>query len=237
MTLVMTVKILTGNIWNSKAQTIVNTVNCEGVMGAGIALECRLRYPTMYKKYKLLCDQNLLTPGLLWLYKAENRWILNFPTKISWKHPSKEEYLHSGLAKFSETFNSKNIESIAFPLLGASHGGINEERSIEIMMHHLEPLNLKIEIYKYDPKAKDDLFDEIKSLILNHANEVDYLAKETKIQKQYLETLIESIQFNTHLCQINQLINLKGIGPATLEKLFAYKNNASQAAPQSTFDF
>ena len=66
----MTVKILTGNIWNSKAQTIVNTVNCEGVMGAGIALECRLRYPTMFERYKELCDTNLLQPGLLWLYKG-----------------------------------------------------------------------------------------------------------------------------------------------------------------------
>lgn len=233
----MTVKILTGNIWNSKAQTIVNTVNCEGVMGAGIALECRLRYPTMFERYKELCDKKLLSPGLLWLYKSEHRWILNFPTKTSWKLPSKEEYLELGLEKFVSTFDSKNIQSIAFPLLGASHGGITEKRSIEIMMQYLEPLNLHIEIYKYDSKAQDDLFDEVKKLLLKHESEIEYLSKETKIRKQYLETLIEGIKFNSSLCQINQLISLKGIGPATLEKLFAYKDNSSQKASQPMLDF
>lgn len=233
----MSIKIISGNIWNSKAQTIVNTVNCEGVMGAGIALECRLRFPLMFNRYKELCDNGLLKPGLLWLYKNETRWILNFPTKTSWKLPSKEEYLHQGLKKFVETFNSKNIQSVAFPLLGASHGGISEQRSIEIMSQYLEPLNLHIEIYKYDPKAQDDLFNEVKKLLLEHENEIEYLSKETKIQKQYLETLIEGIKFNASLCQINQLINLKGIGPATLEKLFAYKNNVSQKASQPGFEF
>lgn len=233
----MTVKILTGNIWNSKAQTIVNTVNCEGVMGAGIALECRLRYPTMFERYKELCDKNLLSPGLLWLYKNEQRWILNFPTKTSWKLPSKEEYLHLGLKKFASSFKSKNIQSIAFPLLGASHGGISEQRSIEIMLQYLEGLDLNTEIYKYDPKAQDDLFNEIKNLLLNNENEIISLSKETRIQKQYLETLLEGIKFNSSICQINQLINLKGIGPATLEKLFSYKNFQSQKASQTMLDF
>lgn len=233
----MTIQIITGNIWNSKAQTIVNTVNCEGVMGAGIALECRLRFPLMFNRYKELCANSLLKPGLLWLYKNEGRWILNFPTKTSWKLPTKEEYLHLGLKKFVETFNFKNIQSVAFPLLGASHGGISEQRSIEIMMQYLEPLDLHIEIYKYDPKAQDDLFNEVKNLLLKHENDIEYLSKETKIQKQYLETLIEGIKFNASLCQINQLINLKGIGPATLEKLFAYKDSISQKASQPTFEF
>lgn len=233
----MTVKILTGNIWNSKAQTIVNTVNCEGVMGAGIALECRLRYPTMFERYKELCDKNLLQPGLLWLYKGNDRWILNFPTKNLWKLPSKEEYLYSGLIKFTETYSTKQISSIAFPLLGASHGGISEERSLEIMLKYLDHLDLAIEIYKYDPKAKDEIFDEISELILQHEDDLNFLSKETKIQKQYLETLIEGIKFNKSLCQINQLINLKGIGPATLEKLFAYRNQPKQIVTQDGFDF
>lgn len=235
----MTVKIITGNIWNSKAQTIVNTVNCEGVMGAGIALECRLRYPTMFDRYKELCEKNLLSPGLLWLYKNEDRWILNFPTKTSWKLPSKEEYLHSGLKKFAETFQSKNIKSIAFPLLGASHGGIDETRSKEIMLRYLEPLILDVEIYQYDPKAQDDLFKDIKSLLLDNEDDIQYLSKETKIQKQYLETLLEGIKFNENLCQVNQLINLKGIGVVTLEKLFAYRSSRDEMrkAVQSGFDF
>ena len=105
----MTIQIITGNIWNSKAQTIVNTVNCEGVMGAGIALECRLRFPEMFSKYKEICEKGLLEPGLLLLHKNDQRWILNFPTKTLWKLPSKEEYLHTGLIKFKNTFKEKGI--------------------------------------------------------------------------------------------------------------------------------
>lgn len=233
----MTVKIITGNIWNSKAQTIVNTVNCEGVMGAGIALECRLRFPAMFTRYKEYCENGSLQPGTLWLYKSEKPWILNFPTKTLWKLPSKEEYLHLGLKKFTETFTSKGIYSIAFPLLGASNGGISEKRSLEIMMHYLNSLDLDIEIYKYDPKAKDEIFEELKDLLLKHENKIEHLSKETKIQKQYLITLIEGIKFKNTLCQVNQLINLKGIGPATIEKLFSYNNKYKKNDSQSGFNF
>ncbi|MEK5753149.1 macro domain-containing protein [Acinetobacter variabilis] len=233
----MTIQIITGNIWNSKAQTIVNTVNCEGVMGAGIALECRLRFPEMFSKYKEICEKGLLKPGLLLLYKSDERWILNFPTKTSWKLPSKEEYLHSGLTKFKNTFKEKGITSIAFPLLGASHGGFTPEKSLEIMKYHLGEIDLDIEIYNYDPKANDDLYDEVKSFLLSHESDIDQLSKETKIQKQYLETLLEGIKFNSSICQVNQLISLKGIGPVTLEKIFAYKKHMKQENYQSGFDF
>ena len=82
----------------------------------------------------MICEKGLLEPGLLLLHKNDQRWILNFPTKTLWKLPSKEEYLHTGLIKFKNTFKEKGITSIAFPLLGASHGGLTPEKSIEIMM-------------------------------------------------------------------------------------------------------
>ena len=84
-----------GNIFQSDKQTIVNTVNCVGVMGKGVALGFRLRYPEMYEKYKVFCQNKQLTVGKLWLYKPDNdsQWVLNFPTKIHWKYPSKMEYL------------------------------------------------------------------------------------------------------------------------------------------------
>ncbi len=79
----MGIKIINGNIFTSKCQTIVNTVNCVGVMGAGMALECRLRYPEMHEKYILLCKDKLIDIGLLWIYKSPEKWILNFPTKMN----------------------------------------------------------------------------------------------------------------------------------------------------------
>lgn len=114
-----------GNLFNSSCKVIVNTVNCEGVMGKGIALEMKLRFPEMYLKYKEVCDQGLFKPGTLQLWKNSKPWILNFPTKVSWKHPSEWEYLKLGLEKFSAIYKEKEITSVAFPLLGASNGGLN----------------------------------------------------------------------------------------------------------------
>jgi len=69
-------KIIQGNIFSSPCQTRVNTINCVGVMGTGIALEFKLRYPDMFTKYKQLCEQQQLDIGKLWLYKSEARWTL-----------------------------------------------------------------------------------------------------------------------------------------------------------------
>ena len=87
------IKIVRGNIFNTKAQTIVNTVNCVGVMGKGIALVFKLRYPLMFDIYKGFCKSKQIGIGKLWLYKGEPEepWVLNFPTKFHWKYPSKLE--------------------------------------------------------------------------------------------------------------------------------------------------
>ena len=162
----MSVKVITGNLFTSSCQTIVNTVNCVGVMGAGIALECRLRFPEMHENYISLCNEEKIDIGLLWIYKSPKRWILNFPTKKNWKYPSKKEYLHTGLKKFCDTYKEKGIESIAFPLLGADKGGIPQEDSLSIMRSYLDNIDIEVEIYRYDPKAKDDLYDKTKKFIL-----------------------------------------------------------------------
>lgn len=95
-----------GNIFNTKAQTVVNTVNCVGVMGKGIALVYKLRYPKMFDIYKEYCHQHLIGIGKLWIYKGDKNdpWVLNFPTKFHWKYPSKYEYVEKGLQKFVETY-------------------------------------------------------------------------------------------------------------------------------------
>ena len=124
-----------GNIFNSKAQTIVNTVNCVGVMGKGIALVFKLRYPLMFDLYKEHCWNKRIAIGKLWIYKGESDapWVLNFPTKFHWKYLSKKEYLEKGLEKFCETYKEQGITSIAFPLLGAHNGGLDKNEVLDIM--------------------------------------------------------------------------------------------------------
>ncbi len=139
-----------GNIFNSKAQTIVNTVNCDGVMGKGIALEYKKRFPDMFNNYVNLCKNKSIKPGILYLYTKSNPWILNFPTKLHWRYKSKIEYIELGLKKFSVEYKRKNIKSIAFPKLGTMNGGLDWEDVKVIMYKYLLPLkDLEVEIYNY----------------------------------------------------------------------------------------
>lgn len=213
----MSIKIIKGNIFTSKCQTIVNTVNCVGVMGAGIALECRLRYPEMYNLYVTHCKTNVLNPGILWLYKAEDRWILNFPTKTDWKLPSKKQYLQSGLEKFMNSYKEKGIESIAFPLLGADKGGIPRAESQEIILKHLESISIAVEIYHYDPFASDDLFQWFNDWMQSGGDEK--LRDKFDVRSDIVSKIKEAMSFED-ICQINQLGRVKGIGIKSLEKIF-----------------
>ena len=94
------IKFIRGNIFNSSMGTLVNTVNTVGFMGAGIALEYKRRYPEMYDEYKLKCLNGELKIGKLHVWKKEEQWILNFPTKIHYSNQSKIEYINRGLEEF-----------------------------------------------------------------------------------------------------------------------------------------
>lgn len=139
-------------IFESTAQTLVNTINCVGVMGKGLALEFKNRYPTMFDKYKSFCDKGVFKPGVLWIYKAEDgKWILNFPTKVDWRNPSEISYIEEGLKKFVEIWKDKGITSIAFPLLGCSNGGLNPDEVIPLMEKYLNQCD-GLDITIYDPR-------------------------------------------------------------------------------------
>lgn len=209
----------TGNIFTSEAQTIVNTVNCVGVMGAGIAFEFRLRYPKMYVEYQNFCEQGLIEVGKLWRYKAVDREILAFPTKEDWRYPSKERYLHKGLEKFMATYRSLGIESIAFPILGADKGGIPKEKALEIMYGYLEKCDIEVEIWHFDPSAKDDKYEVFKALLGELDDEV--IQKESKVSRAILEKIRVGVE-NPSINSLSGLLRLKGVGEKSLEKLFEY---------------
>jgi len=213
------IKIINGHIFTSKAQTLVNTINTVGVMGAGVALGFRLRYPDMYKRYKELCKNKLIQIGKLWLFKASDRWILNFPTKENWKDDSKIEYLEKGLQKFTNTYKEKNIDSIAFPILGSSHGKIPEEVSLNLMLKYLEQIDIPIEIYKLDLNATDDVFIMLKNKLEDLT--IKEIFSKTGIQKQYLKILVDNLN-NVNIKNIVSLAEVDGIGLKTLEKVFDF---------------
>ena len=141
-------KIKIGDIFESKATTLVNTVNCVGVMGKGIALEFKNRYPMMFKEYTSLCEQGLVRPGVPYYYSdLYGTSVLNFPTKDHWRSPSKLSYIVSGLKWFRDNYEDCGITSIAFQPLGCGNGGLAWELVGPIMYTMLKDLPIEIEIY------------------------------------------------------------------------------------------
>lgn len=78
------------------------------------------------------------------------QWVLNFPTKKHWKHPSRIEYIEQGLQKFVETYEERGIKSIAFPLLGCGNGGLDKDTVLKLMVQYLSECNIPVEIYMGD---------------------------------------------------------------------------------------
>lgn len=146
------ITILEGDIFTAETQTIVNTINCVGAMGKGLALEYKKRYPDMYLKYKDLCEKGLIQIGKLWVYKTPDKWILNFPTKDHWKNNTEIQYLVMGLGKFVKTYKEKGITSISFPLLGANNGGLDPKLSLDLMKNFLKQCDIPVYIYNNQVK-------------------------------------------------------------------------------------
>jgi O-acetyl-ADP-ribose deacetylase (regulator of RNase III)/uncharacterized protein YwgA len=143
-----------GDILKSDVEALVNTVNCVGVMGRGIAMQFKNAFPENYKAYKCYCDQKKLKPGQLFVYELgrfENpKYIINFPTKNHWRGKSRIEYIQSGLQTLTEELKKRNIHSVSIPPLGCGLGGLdwNEVRPIiEEAFSGLVDLN----VFLYEP--------------------------------------------------------------------------------------
>jgi O-acetyl-ADP-ribose deacetylase (regulator of RNase III) len=148
------IKYITGNILDSSAQALVNTVNTMGVMGKGIALQFKKAYPNNYRAYEKACKADELQVGKMFVTLDSNttsgeRIIINFPTKTSWKKSSEYKYIEDGLENLVEVINNYKIKSIAIPPLGAGNGGLNWEKVKKIIEKKL--MDLDIDIYVYEP--------------------------------------------------------------------------------------
>jgi len=141
------IEYIEGKIFDSPAQVIVNTVNTVGVMGKGLALEYKRRYPKMFERYRTVCERHQFTIGQLMLFYEPDHWVLLFPTKENWRYPSKLEYLEKGLMKFVNSYAEKNITSIAFPRLGCGNGELLWDDVKPLMEKYLSPLPIDVYIY------------------------------------------------------------------------------------------
>lgn len=119
----------TGDILTADAEAIVNTVNCVGIMGRGIALQFKNAFPANFKAYEAACAREEVRPGKMFVFKTGTftnpKYIINFPTKRHWRGKSRIEDIESGLKALVEEIRARGIRSIAIPPLGSGLGGLN----------------------------------------------------------------------------------------------------------------
>ena len=155
----------TGNLLESEAQALVNTVNTVGVMGKGIALQFKNAFPTNFKEYVAACKNKNIAIGKLLITKENSllggeKIIINFPTKTHWRSPSKYEYIESGLVEIKKEIVARNIKSLALPPLGAGNGGLQWNKVQQLLEKHLKDLDCEILIYEPSAAVKEILKKE-----------------------------------------------------------------------------
>jgi len=154
-------KALIGDLFASEAQTLVNTVNCVGVMGKGVALEFKKRFPSLFEDYAERCGRKQVKLGEPYLYRgAGSKLVLNFPTKGHWRSPSRLADIESGQDSFVKHYAEWGIASIAFPPLGCGNGGLEWAEVGPLVYGKLHKLPIAIEIFAPYGTPKHELTEE-----------------------------------------------------------------------------
>ncbi len=159
------IEFIKGDLFDSDAEALVNTVNTEGVMGKGIALQFKSHFPENFKHYASACKNKELKIGTLLVTEEETlltgrKTIINFPTKTTWRLPSEYKYIEIGLKELHRVIKDRNIKSIAIPPLGAGNGGLEWDVVKAMILSHLSGLECKILIYEPNSQIQEKLKDE-----------------------------------------------------------------------------
>lgn len=142
-----------GNMFDCDADCLVNTVNCEGYMGKGIAYQFKMRFPENNKSYVKACKSGKLTVGQMHYYIEDGITIINFPTKNKWRENSKIEYIENGMDSFVELIPQLKVKKIAIPPLGCGNGGLVWNDVKKIIEDKLGNLINKYDFILYEPSV------------------------------------------------------------------------------------
>lgn len=154
-----------GNILESDADALVNTVNTQGVMGKGIALQFKNAFPLNFKIYKDVCKKGDFKIGDLLIVEdsgliSGKKIIINFPTKTSWRKPSEYSFIEKGLDELVKIIEEYKIKSIAIPPLGSGNGGLNWKTIKQTIEDKLSNLPIDIQIYEPNSQIQEVLKNE-----------------------------------------------------------------------------
>lgn len=208
-----------GNLFNDFNETnaIINTVNCVGVMGKGIALQFKERFPENFNEYITNCNSGELTIGKSFVYAIPNtnpqKFIINFPTKNHWRNPSKLEYIEKGLDNLVNIIDEYNLTSVTMPALGCGNGNLDWELVkplIEKKLSHLE--NITFTVYEPNSDSTENVkkpsltLDRKKLLLL-----IDDYNKATHEERvTYIQVSILSYFLNFNSSNLNYVLTPTG---------------------------
>ena len=225
------IKVTDSTVFNTDAECIVNTINCVGFMGRGIALEFALRYPKLEEQYIVECRKNLIHTGRVYFYNIDGQKIINFPTKFHFKYPSQIEWIEQGLQFFVENYKKWNIKSIAFPILGSLNGGLDGKVVEGLMKQYLS--NVDIDVYICHSRLVEG--KELEMIESFKNTSVEGIKKHIRLtSKQFIA--LESHQ--KQIKRFSEILEIDGIGLDTYKSIFRlfYNNNGPIVEQISLFD-
>ncbi|WP_097004839.1 macro domain-containing protein [Lacrimispora amygdalina] len=145
------IKLVTGDMFASGADCLLNTVNCEGFMGKGVAYQFKMRFPENNKSYIQACKSGQLKVGKVHYFIEDGITIINFPTKDKWRASSKINYIEDGLKDFVQLLPKLRVKTIAVPPLGCGNGGLDWIVVKRIILESLDNLKDSYDFLIYEP--------------------------------------------------------------------------------------
>jgi O-acetyl-ADP-ribose deacetylase (regulator of RNase III) len=209
-----------GSVFNAPAEVVTNTVNCQGVMGAGLALEFALRHPELELAYQERCSSGNVKIGRPTLHPvagAPYQAVLNFPTKKHWHHPSRLEWIQAGLAYIARHYDNSTrpIHSLALPRLGCDKGGLAWEDVQDLIHQELRDLpGIEIYLCSDSAPARGTEARMLQALEADRSAGVLPAAVKGAARRALLTNPVPS--------RFRQLAGIRGVGKETYATLFRH---------------
>lgn len=219
------------SVFNTPAEVITNTVNCEGVMGAGLALEVSLRHPDLELEYQTRCQAGSVQIGRPYLFPVSGcpyRAVLNFPTKKHWRYPSRLEWIEQGLAYIAAHYRQAKppITSLALPKLGCDKGGLDWSVVRPLIERHLADLpGLTVYLCDDSAPAAGSEARMLNAYERDHQSDQLPAFLKGKVRTALLEASVPS--------RFRQLATIKGVGRQSYARLFQHYYRLGDASQLS----
>jgi len=210
----MVIEYKNGDIFSEDVDAIVNTVNCVGVMGRGLALQYKNKFPQNFKEYAQACKKGGVIPGKMFIYQTGQltnpKYIINFPTKRHWKSKSKLKDIEKGLDDLMQAIEKHNINSIAIPPLGSGLGGLDWKNVKSVIMQKLSNTKCKVVVFEpLEQVIKKNISKEVPKMTAGRAALVELIDRYLKGMMDPMVSLLEVHKLMYFMQESGETLRLK----------------------------